>query len=227
MLFTTLTLLATLAPAVLSVPTPMAPVIAVDKRQYTRPLAESCDLSKAVMAVAPTALPMPTGTLAHIAVGRGTQNYTCAATPNDNTAAPKAIGAIATLYNVTCLSVVAPQVLEAVTPIALSTPMTLDKTENDGPKSGRHLFTATGAPFFETDYGWIQAKASANSSAPTTSDKGKNGLGAVAWLKLTGTAGDFTEVYRVDTAGGVAPKTCSGQTGTFEVQYAALYWFYR
>jgi Protein of unknown function (DUF3455) len=35
------------------------------------------------------------------------------------------------------------------------------------------------------------------------------------------------EVYRVETAGGVAPKTCKGhENSTISVAYAAEYWFY-
>jgi hypothetical protein len=105
--------------------------------------------------------------------------------------------------------------------------LTLDPSTTQGPVSGHHFFSAGGSPVFKTDFGWMQAKAAANSTAPTSSDKGKNGLGSVPWLKLTGTAGDFKEVYRLNTAGGVAPKTCEGLDGTFEVQYAALYWFYK
>lgn len=34
------------------------------------------------------------------------------------------------------------------------------------------------------------------------------------------------EIYRVNTAGGNPPKTCDGMPTTFEIQYAAEYWFY-
>lgn len=34
------------------------------------------------------------------------------------------------------------------------------------------------------------------------------------------------EVYRVETAGGAVPADCSGQSSTFELTYAAEYWFY-
>jgi hypothetical protein len=62
--------------------------------------------------------------------------------------------------------------------------------------------------------------------APAGASVGQNGvgLGAVPWLKLTtreGATGGLEEVYRVNTAGGVAPATCGSIQGTFEVQYAA------
>ncbi|KAF1950060.1 hypothetical protein CC80DRAFT_539898 [Byssothecium circinans] len=234
MLFSTpLTLLLALAPAVLAAPTR----IAMEKRQNGAPTTDLCDLTKAVMPVAPTPLPAVTGTLSHVAVGRGTQNYSCLATPNDKAGAPKAIGALATLYNVTCLTVLAPDVLKDVPAISMSLSslsrssftrsVTLDSNIHDGPESGHHSFTAAGVPLFETAYGTVQAKASGNSPAPEGSSKGKNGLGSVPWLKLGAVQGDFKEIYRLDTSGGVAPKTCEGIEGTFEVQYAALYWFFK
>jgi hypothetical protein len=51
-------------------------------------------------------------------------------------------------------------------------------------------------------------------------------MGSVAWLKLNAMAGDYKEVYRVNTAGGMPPKTCGGVQGEFEVEYSAAYWFY-
>ena len=52
-------------------------------------------------------------------------------------------------------------------------------------------------------------------------------MGSVLWLKLDGTDGDYKSVYRLNTAGGVAPKTCDGITGDFTVPYAAEYWFWK
>lgn len=37
----------------------------------------------------------------------------------------------------------------------------------------------------------------------------------------------FSQVYRVVTAGGVNPKSCQGMPASFEVEYAAQYWFYQ
>lgn len=97
--------------------------------------------------------------------------------------------------------------------------------------SGHHEFTAAGSPLFVLDtdlhkYGYIQAKKNGTSDAPVTASKGTNNLGSVAWLKLVATEGDFKEVYRLNTAGGVAPKTCEGLQGEFSVPYAAEYWFW-
>ncbi|RYP18589.1 hypothetical protein DL765_003874 [Monosporascus sp. GIB2] len=56
-----------------------------------------CDLSKAQMPLAPTPLGGPAAglVLKHVAIGRGTQNYTCDTT--NSTAVPAPAGAVATL----------------------------------------------------------------------------------------------------------------------------------
>ena len=79
----------------------------------------------------------------------------------------------------------------------------------------------------KVNYGSVQAKSVANSTAPTSSAKGTNGLGSVPWLKLSAVEGDYKEIYRLTTAGGVAPKTCDGQPSFFVVDYAAEYWFWK
>ena len=75
-------------------------------------------------------------------------------------------------------------------------------------------------------------------TAPGGSATGSDGSTAVPWLKLmvvgegtvggdAAVAGGVKEVYRVNTAGGNAPSSCEGRVGeTFEMQYAAEYWFF-
>lgn len=63
--------------------------------------------------------------------------------------------------------------------------------------------------------------------APEDALDGDNG--AVAWLYLStvdGTVGDYSSVYRANTAAGQPPKTCEGMPSSFEVQYAANYYFF-
>jgi hypothetical protein len=175
-------------------------------------------------------LPLPgTGfSIRHVAVGRGVQNYTCSSSAA--TEKPVANGAIAALFNATCSAVRAPTVLADVTTMALNYAVPTSEIAQHL-LSGHHEFNKDGAPFFllDTDlhkYGFIQAAKNGSSDAPATASKGTNGLGSVPWLKLTGTAGQFKEVYRINTAGGVAPKTCEGIQGSFSVPYAAEYWFY-
>jgi hypothetical protein len=181
---------------------------------------------------APTPLTAPTGKLQHIAIGRGTQNYTCSTSSASET--PKAIGAIASLFNATCDAArLNTATLSTFTTLALNyaIPTSAEATAR---LSGHHQFTAAGTPLFmlETDavnYGKIEAKVDMKSAAPTDASKGTNGLGSVPWLKLNATPdGDwqYSEVYRVHTAGGQAPKTCEGIQGSFTVEYSAQYWFY-
>ncbi|KAF1844362.1 uncharacterized protein K460DRAFT_379320 [Cucurbitaria berberidis CBS 394.84] len=190
-----------------------------------------CDLSKVVLPIAPTPLAAVSAglTLRHIAIGRGTQNYTCSSSSSDP---PVAVGAVATLFNATCdaarLNV---KVLSDVTKLALNYAIPT-APEAEKRMSGHHEFTEKKIPLFmlHTDavnYGYVQAKPDeVKSAAPKDAASGTNGFGSVPWLKLNAVEGDYKEVYRVHTAGGVAPKSCQNITGGFTVQYSAQYWFY-
>jgi hypothetical protein len=131
----------------------------------------------------------------------------------------------------TCLAVRAPPVFADMVNFAMMDP----PPANDVAgllESGHHEFTETGVPLFKlitdkTNYGWVKAKPAANSTAPATANKGVDKNGAVTWLKLAAVEGDYKEVYRIETAGGAPPKTCKDQTATFQVPYAAQYWFYK
>jgi hypothetical protein len=162
-------------------------------------------------------------------MGVGTQNYTCATAAPTET--PVQLGAKAQLYNVTCQAVRAPGVLSDIPAFALDHGIpTVDVAQRL--VSGHHEFTAAGVPLFVLDtdlhkYGYVQAKKNGTSNAPANAPKGENGLGSVAWLKLTAVEGDYKEVYRVSTAGGAAPKTCEGIQGNFQVHYSTLYYFWK
>ncbi|KAI0377459.1 hypothetical protein F5Y04DRAFT_178497 [Hypomontagnella monticulosa] len=197
-----------------------------------------CDISKAQMAEAPSPLepPSPGLTLKHVAIGRGTQNYTCDTT--NATAVPVAVGAVATLFNASCVASTYPDLLQVLPKLALQFDLTPQENTRMGPTnliiSGHHFFTNNTTPFFNLDTAQYQigeagcAKDS-QTDAPADAPKGKNGDKAVAWLRLktrTGSTGNLQEVYRIETAGGSAPATCKGMPAAFEVQYAAQYWFW-
>jgi hypothetical protein len=104
-------------------------------------------------------------------------------------------------------------------------------------KLGIHFFTDDKAPLFnlyEADTpGRLVGKVFQKTPAPQGSCAGPEGTGAVDWLLLeddkTGRSyGGLTNVYRVETAGGQPPKTCSGMApgSIVRVPYAAEYWFY-
>lgn len=200
-----------------------------------------CNLNNAVLPVAsPTPLPAVSAglTLKHVAIGRGTQNYSCTA---NATAAPVSIGALATLYNATCIASTYPDLLEQLPNVALQFNLTSADQATLSPSnlaiSGHHYFSNTTTPTFDLDTTAMQlgfAPCSKNNTvaAPAGSSVGQGdvGFGAVAWLKLVarvGATGNLQEIYRVNTAGGNPPATCAGMPATFEVEYAAEYWFFQ
>lgn len=199
---------------------------------------------------APTALPAVSAglTLKHVAIGRGTQNYTC--DTSNSTSAPSAVGAVATLFNATCVAATYPDLLNMLPRVALSFNLTTSESaaypnnlvpastdERLAPGSyvisGHHYFLDTTTPFFNLDtqngeLGEAPCAKNATVSAPVSAAAGQQGDKAVAWLKLTardGATGRLQEVYRVETAGGSPPATCEGMSAAFEVQYSAQYVF--
>ncbi|KAK8101212.1 hypothetical protein PG999_011586 [Apiospora kogelbergensis] len=215
------------------------------------PRAPVCDLSS--VKLPESALPPPSAGLylKHVAVGRGTQNYTC--DTSNPSSAPVLFGAVATLFNASCIASSYPDVLKLVPKVALQ--FDLPGAAAGGPPgpaggpgpaenkmgpidyvlSGHHFFTDVTTPFFTLDttpdsqYGTIPCAKLNQTAAPADAPKGQQGESAVAWLKLRskdGATGDLQEVYRVGTAGGSSPATCQGMPASFEVQYSAEYWFY-
>jgi hypothetical protein len=161
-----------------------------------------------------------------VAIGRGTQNYTCA----DSTAAsvPVQVGAMASLYNATCLAAQAPALLAMLPGIALAWPLpaVTDPAANAF-LSGQHFFLDKTTPYFSLDtaqHTWGTAACTKSNASPAP-----NAAKDVPWLKLTVKNADgctLSEIYRVNTAGGVAPANCAGQGPTVFVDYAAEYWMF-
>lgn len=226
------TVLATIAAAAPSFPTPPGqtsdPATSDLVASYFKLLgsrvpsaAAVCDLSLAAMPVAPnaTALAPPSAglSLKHVAIGRGTQNYTCD-TANPSTA-PVAAGAVASLYNATCVAASYPDVLAMLPNVTLQWNLNSPDQASLYPAnillSGHHFFTNLVTPFFNLDttteqIGQIPCLKQAATPAPATASKGQGnvGNGAVPWLKLVardGATGGLQEVYRLNTAGGAAP----------------------
>ncbi|PQE13122.1 malate dehydrogenase protein [Rutstroemia sp. NJR-2017a BBW] len=214
------------------------------KVQEGRHMAQApvCNMASAVPPVlSPTPMPSPSAglVLKHVAIGRGTQNYTCG---SNATAAPTATGAVATLFNATCVAATYPDLLAILPNVALQFPFDPSNVGLLKPAelaiSGRHFFTNATTPFFDLNYNSKMklgrgafAKIGAL-NAPTGASIGQNnkGYGAVAWLQLnarTGASDGLQEVYRLNTAGGSPPPTCADNLNSnFDVQYAAEYWFY-
>ncbi|CEO59295.1 hypothetical protein PMG11_03975 [Penicillium brasilianum] len=203
-------------------------------RKDTSPSA-TCDTSKIELPSLASGLPAPNQTVPmYVALGRGTQNYTCADSTSAST--PKAVGAVANLYNATCLAANYPDILESLPSIALKISLPAYEYATFPPANldlmGHHFFTNV-TPEFNLDttatkqFGIAMTKKGGQIDAPSTAVQGK--YGAVPWLYLStidGTIGKYKGVYRVDTASGSPPDDCSGMPSSFEIQYSANYYFF-
>lgn len=163
-------------------------------------------------------------------MGRGTQNYTC--DTSSPSSAPIATGAVATLFNASCVAALYPDLLERIPGMAVHFPLTEDHKLGPAslPVSGTHYFTNGTTPFFAleqsgSDIGEAPCQKNSSTPAPFTAAVGQLGEAAVPWLKLTtveGATRKMKEVYRLTTAGGSPPATCEGMASEFTVQYATL-----
>lgn len=169
------------------------------------------------------------------------QNYTCADASAQYTPVP--IGAIASLYNASCVAANYPDILSMLPALALNFPVPPQPpkvlTPSNIDLTGHHYFATTTTPVFNLNVspdpaekiGNVVGRKVANSTAPANAVKGPNGVGngAVPWLYLSATnetQGNVKAVYRINTAGGSPPKTCENSSAEFSVQYATEYWIY-
>jgi hypothetical protein len=143
-----------------------------------------------------------------VAVGKGTQNYTCA----DSSSAPASIGAVAQLFDETCNLAANPSTATSALPAAAP--------------AGSHFFRDNTTPEFDVaSLGNTVLKKAQDADAP-------NPASDVKWLRLAaqaaGTTSKVKEIYRVQTVGGKAPATCAGKAAgdVITVDYEAQYWFY-
>ncbi|KAB8976006.1 hypothetical protein FH972_026884 [Carpinus fangiana] len=209
-------------------------------KQKGWPRPRSCSLSKATLpSFSGDALPAPAGTLAHVLIGRGTQNYTCdTANPSS---APVAAGALASLYDAGCVASRLSPFLPYLPMLALLAPNPKQSDDSDFLHMdliGRHYFVDAKSPVFNLqtkngNEGYAQVSKASSANAPANAMAGAHG--ACSWLYLSRNqdvaiaSGEktYSGVYRVNTAGGNAPATCQGQPAAFEVEYAAEYWLYQ
>jgi Protein of unknown function (DUF3455) len=146
---------------------------------------------------APLNAPSPGLSLKFVALGRGTQNYTCSNANSTDT--PTAIGAVATLYDASCLATLNINLLNGIPPILLEIPSgetadiitALDQIASPGGVSfvlAQHYFVTDTTPFFDfRPFGnpdWIEAKKLQSVAAPPGSVPG-----SVPWLQLGYVAG--------------------------------------
>ncbi|EGP90989.1 uncharacterized protein MYCGRDRAFT_88916 [Zymoseptoria tritici IPO323] len=183
-----------------------------------------------------TPLPPPSGALKHVVLGAGFQNYTCT-TAGTYVQNVSPAGAFARLYDIT--AEVSKSKRDHITKATLKALEACLKKTKCSPSAsngycdncyrmgeafarrqpaGEHFFeqvNGTQTPNFDMsgsgDY--LSAKKVGSAKAPSSAYSGANRLGAVDWLYLvdnaSGRSHGMSSVYRVETAGGVAPKTCS------------------
>lgn len=163
----------------------------------------------------------------------GFQNYTC----GDNaTAAPAAVGALATLINAADLMPYMPSGQDQnIMDIMPSFLYQVGRATIDAsvlPKMGLHYFSAPKTPTFDltaSGLGLFYGSTLGDIVAPANATEGPGG--AVDWLALsqnkTAPANDQVKmVYRIFTASGKPAKTCAGQPANIEVPYSAQYLFF-
>lgn len=156
----------------------------------------NCPLSSAVLPLNGTTIRLPqpsTGlNLKYIALGRGTQNYTCE--NSTSSAVPVSVGAAATLFDASCIASKSLTLLHEMPAIAGETPTgslallaeLLSHTTNSSDLIlGEHYFNAAGYPVLDLrlsgSQDWVVATKNASVDAPQTSTSTCQN---VAWLEL-------------------------------------------
>jgi hypothetical protein len=173
----------------------------------------SCNLSGLSQPSSTLTPPSADLQLVLVALGEGTQNYTCGA---NLTAPPTAIGAVAQLFDASCAMVNDPS----------AETKSLGSIEESAKSIGAHFFVDNSTPDFDIiGLGNTQAKKAEDCNAPQPAAD-------VKWLRLEakadGTTSSVKQIYRLNTVGGLAPKTCEGRVAgdVVAVSYQAQYWIY-
>jgi hypothetical protein len=160
----------------------------------------NCSLANANLPLNATKSPLPGPsanlTLRYVALGRGTQNYTCPSNASSNpqsTIKPEATGAVATLFDASCIASASESLLHQVPAIMSTTPLgslafmaalVAQGTRSTNLIIGEHYFNAAGDPIFDLSLTgskcWIASNKNAFVPAPNTT----SGSTDVPWLKL-------------------------------------------
>lgn len=156
-------------------------------------------------------LPSPSSglNLKHIVLGRGTQNYTCSS--SKKSAKPVATGAVATLFDASCLAGSYPELLHqlpsALKNVSVDTLSFLSVLTGQIASSksgdlieGKHYFNREGVPFFDLRFGgskdWMMAESVGKASAPSKALASRSNVADhdVDWLKLVSKHGSGIKV---------------------------------
>ncbi|KAF8914680.1 hypothetical protein CPB85DRAFT_1375454 [Mucidula mucida] len=175
-----------------------------------------------------SSLTAPTGAPKFVGLGVGTQNYTCA-----DTGAYASAGAVATLYDISCI--VDTPMYDSISDIAIDLWTSGSPNPGDVCKNSRiNAPTVLGQHYFITNpvtgsgispmwnfgsAGSVVAAKTGNMAAPTGSND-------VDWLALNAVEGQGTlasQIFRVDTREGQPPASCEVGSDPITVKYTALY----
>ncbi|KAG9119454.1 hypothetical protein FRC07_005510 [Ceratobasidium sp. 392] len=173
----------------------------------------------------------------YITLGVGTQNYTCSSAGNYTSA-----GAVAVLIDISCLYEYDDKLFDEIQDRVYNKIGMYSHQLPSWPKIeamlkhyphilGDHYFTFKDgaiAPVFD-----FRARSKKGDENAFTVDKRVGGIPSpdgkknIDWLQLESTEGGLAKyTFRVDTKGGVAPKSCHKEGHTITVPYTAKYWFF-
>lgn len=147
--------------------------------------------------------PSPNLNLKYVAIGRGTQNYSCpssgASSKSRRDTTPEATGAVATLFDASCLASTSTNLLHEIPavvgkaplgPLAFLAEIMSSSTNTSDLIIGEHYFNSAGEPVFDLELGdddaWMVAKKNASVDAPKRELNASKGdaVKDVPWLKL-------------------------------------------
>jgi hypothetical protein len=197
----------------------------------------TCSISTAKLSLPSnqTALVPPTSAPHFIALGVGVQNYTCNATSLTYTN----VGAVAELFDIQCLY--GTNVFESITtdvfkawsivPSFLTTQAVIAVLGSAPTVLGQHYFIPNSpAPSPKWDFTSDAEKGNPEAfvvgasvgSIPSPASKDD-----INWVQLKKVEGELADsVYRVETAGGQPPASCTAGAPLLSVKYTAQYWFF-
>lgn len=175
----------------------------------------NCSLAGADLPLNTTKLELPRPssnlTLKYIALGRGTQNYTCPSisATSRNASTPTETGAAAMLFDASCLASASMTLLHELPAIIGRAPLASlaflvemlgATTGTSNLILGEHYFNANGDPFFDLrmsgSAAWMIARKNASVPAPAREYSSDTESKDVAWLQLETKKGNGIEVSK-------------------------------
>lgn len=147
--------------------------------------------------------PSPKLNLKYVAIGRGTQNYSCPSSGSSSKSrrdtTPEATGAVATLFDASCLASTSTNLLHELPavvgkaplgPLAFLAEILSSSTNTTDLIIGEHYFNSDGEPVFDLGLAdgnaWMVAKKNASVDAPKreSNTSKSDAIKDVPWLKL-------------------------------------------